>query len=99
MKSMTGDSILPDSEQQKKTNTRLAIGIGLLGLGVFSALSALFVLMMIFKPGLLVSILPVQSFTASALSDGSRTYLLVRKSDTSTISFKEHWAPQEKNYL
>jgi uncharacterized RDD family membrane protein YckC len=99
MRSETEEIIPPDIEKQKKINRKLAIVIGLLGLGVFSAVSALFVLMIIFKPGLLIGIMPVQSFTASALSDGSRTYLLVRKSDMSNYSFKDRQAPQEKNYF
>lgn len=96
---MSEESMLADTEQEKRTNKRLAIGVGVLGLGAFGAIYVLFFIVMIFKPGLFFSIMPDQSFTTAALSDGSRTYLLSEQLDMSTLSFKDKTQPTKKHIL
>jgi hypothetical protein len=87
-----------DSEREKRTNKRLAVGVGVLGLGAFGALYVLCFLVMILKPGLIFSMMP-EKITTHVLSDGSRTYLLSNKIDRSNVSFKEKRDPEEKYFL
>jgi len=87
-----------DREKEKRTNRKLAIGVGVLGLGAFGALYAAFFLVMLLKPGLIFSMMP-ENITTRALSDGSRVYLLSSKIDRNTVSFKEKRAPEEKHFL
>lgn len=96
---MNGDPSLPDREKEKLTNKRLAIGVGVLGLGAFGAFYALFFLTMIFRPGLLFDMLPMPSMTTIALSDNSRTYLLSQKLDMSRVSFKEKRSLETKYFF
>jgi uncharacterized RDD family membrane protein YckC len=88
-----------DIEKQKKTNQKLAIGVGVLGMGAFGAFYVLLFLIMVFKPGLFFGMMPAQSVTTAALSDGNRTYLLTQTTDLSTLSFKEKREPEEKHLL
>lgn len=88
-----------DLEKRKKTNQQLAIGVGVLGVGAFGAFYVLFFLVMLLKPGLFFGMMPAQSFTTAALSDGNRTYLLTRTTDLSKLSFKEKQEPREKHFL
>jgi uncharacterized RDD family membrane protein YckC len=55
--------------------------------------------MMFLKPGLIFSMMPDQSFTTAALSDGSHTYLLSEKLDMSTVSIKDKTQPTKKHIL
>jgi uncharacterized RDD family membrane protein YckC len=96
---MSEESILVDQEQEKRTNKRLAIGVGVLGLGAFSFFYILFFLMMFLKPGLIFSMMPDQSFTTAALSDNNRTYILSEKLDMSELSIKEKREPKKKYIL
>lgn len=88
-----------DIEKQKRTNQKLAIGVGVLGTGAFGAFYVLLFLVMVFKPGLFFGMMPAQSFTTAALSDGSRTYLLTQTTDLSKLSFREKREPEEKHFL
>jgi len=86
-------------EQEKRANKNLAIAVGILGLGLFTALYVLFFVTMIFRPGLFLDLLPLQSMTTSALSDGSRIYLLSQKIDTSRITLKDKQPPETRHVL
>jgi uncharacterized RDD family membrane protein YckC len=88
-----------DIEKKKKTNQKLAIGVGALGVGAFGAFYVIFFLVMIFKPGLFFSMMPTPSSTTAALSDGNRTYLLTKTTDLSKLSVMEKRKPPEKQYL
>jgi hypothetical protein len=96
---MSEETKLVDREQEKRTNKRLAIGVGVLGLGAFAFFYVLFFLMMFLKPGLIFSMIPDQSFTTAALSDNNRIYLLSEKLDMSTLSIKEQQEPKKKHIL
>ncbi len=96
---MSEDREQPDREQEKRTNTKLAVGVGVLGVGAFGAFYVLFFLVMIFKPGLIFSVMPAPSITTSALSDGSRTWLLFQKVDMSAISPREKRPPGIKHFV
>lgn len=85
-----------DCEKEKRTNQKLAIGVGVLGLGAFCALYVVFFLVMIFKPGLIFSMMP-ENITTTARSDGSRIYILSSKRDN--VSFNEKRKPEEKHFL
>lgn len=87
-----------DSEKEKRTNKKLAMGVGVLGLGAFGALCVASFLVIILKPGLIFSMMP-EKITTRALSDGSRTYLLSSKTDRSNVSFREKRDPEEKHFL
>ncbi len=89
----------PDREKAKRTNTKLAIAVGVLGMGAFGAFYVLFFLMMFLKPGLIFSIMPVPSITTSVLSDGSRTYFLFQKIDMSDLSPREKREPKTKHFV
>ncbi len=86
----------PDMDKEKKTNTRLAVAVGVLGMGVFGAFYILLLLMMFLRPGLLLSLLPIPAFTTSALSDGNRIWLLQQKPDMSKVSPSENRKPEMK---
>jgi uncharacterized RDD family membrane protein YckC len=96
---MNQEGMPPDVEQEKRTNRRLAIGVGVLGVGAFGFFYILFFLMMFLKPGLIFSMMPEQSFTTAALSDNNRTYLLSEKLDVSELSIKEKREPKKKYIL
>ena len=96
---MTENAPSPDREKEKKTNQKLAIGVGVLGMGMFGSFYVLFFVVMLFKPGLFFSILPTPSITTTALSDGNRTYLLSQKLDMSTISVKEKREPRVMHFI
>jgi len=96
---MNEDASVFDLEKEKQTNKKLAIGVGVLGLGAFGAFYVLFFFTMIFRPGLLFDLLPVQSMTTGALSDNSRIYLLSQKIDMSRVSLKDKHPPETKHVL
>jgi uncharacterized RDD family membrane protein YckC len=96
---MNEDPSLPGQEKEKLINRKLAIGVGVLGLGAFGAFSVLFFITMIFRPGLLFNMLPMQSMTTVALSDNSRVYLLSQKIDMSRVSLKDKQPPETKHFL
>jgi len=96
---MNEDPSLPDLEKDKQTNKKLAITVGLLGLGAFGAFYVLFFIAMIFKPGLLFNLLPMQSMTTGALSDDNHIYLLSQKVDLSKIDLKDKNPPETKYFL
>ncbi len=96
---MSEDSELQDNEKERRTNTRLAVAIGVIGLGALGAFYLLFFLMIILRPGLLFSVMPSPEIATSALSDGNRTYLLIQKVDMSTVSPREKRQPEIKHYL
>jgi len=96
---MSEERMLVDQEQEKRTNKRLAIGVGVLGVGAFGFFYVLFFLMMFLKPGMIFSMMPDQSFTTAALSDNNRTYLLSEKLDMSTLSIKDKTQPTKKHIL
>jgi uncharacterized RDD family membrane protein YckC len=96
---MNEDFSLPDLEKEKRTNKKLAIAIGVLGLGAFGAFYILFFITMIFRPGLLFNMMPMQAITTQALSDNSRIYLLSQKIDMSRVSFKDKKQPEIKHVL
>ena len=89
----------PYSEKEKRTNQRLAIGVGVLGLGASAALYVLIYIVMQTNPGILFGLLPGPSKTTTVRSDGNRVYLFSRKLDMSTVSFKEKREAEEKPYL
>ncbi len=96
---MNEDPSLPEQEKEKQTNRNLAIAVGVLGLGAFGAFYALFFITMIFRPGLLFNMLPLQSMTTGALSDGNRIYLLSQKIDMSKVSLKNKQEPETRHVL
>jgi uncharacterized RDD family membrane protein YckC len=96
---MNEDPTLPDQEKDKRTNRKLAIAVAVLGLGAFGAVYALLFITMIFRPGLLFDLLPVQTVTTGALSDDSRIYLLSEKVDLSKVSLKTKNPPETKHVL
>ncbi len=96
---MSDDSSLPDQEKEKLINKKLAIAVGILGLGAFGAFYVLFFFAMLFRPGLLFNMLPLQSLTTSALSDNSRIYLLSQKIDMSRVSLKDKRPPETRQVL
>jgi uncharacterized RDD family membrane protein YckC len=96
---MSEDPFLPDLEKEKKTNQKLAVGVGVLGLGAFGAFYILFFITMIFRPGIFFNMLPVQSMTTAALSDNIRIYLLSQKIDMSRVSLKDKKPPETKFFL
>ena len=96
---MNENPSLPDLEKEKQTNKKLAIAVGILGLGAFGAFYVLFFITMIFRPSLLFNLLPMQSSTAVALSDDSRMYLLSQKIDMSRVSLKNKQQPETKHVL
>ncbi len=87
-----------DMEKMKKTNTRLAVGVGVFGMGMVGLFYVLFFMTMLFKPGLFFSVMPVPTITSSAVSDGSRIWLLSQKPDMSNISPREN-KPPKTNYF
>jgi len=87
------------SEIEKRTNQRLAIGVGVLGLGACAALYVLFYIVMLTNPGMLFGLLPGPSKTTTVRSDGNRMYLFSSKLDMSTVSFKEKREAEEKTYF
>lgn len=89
----------PDLEKEKQTNKKLAIAVGVLGLGAFGAFYVLFFITMIFRPGLFFNMMPMPSMTTRALSDNSRIYLLSQKVDMSRVSFKDKQQPETKHML
>lgn len=96
---MSDEREQPDREQEKRTNTKLAVGVGVIGAGAFGAFYVLFFLMMILRPGLIFGIMPAPSITTSALSDGSRIYFLFQKFDMSTVSPREKRTPKMKHFV
>jgi uncharacterized RDD family membrane protein YckC len=89
----------PDMDKEKRTNTRLAVGVGVLGIGAFGAFYVVFFLMMIFRPGMILSLVPIPAISTSALSDGNRAWLLLEKPDMSTLSTREKREPVMKYLL
>lgn len=85
--------------KEKRTNQRLAIGVGILGLGAAAALCVLFYIVMLTNPGMLLGLLPGPSRTTTVRSDGNRIYLFSSKLDMSTVSFKEKREAEEKTYF
>lgn len=84
----------PGLEQEKKINTRLAVGVGLFGVASIGAFYVLFFLMMFLRPGLLFRFLPVPATTSAAVSDGSRLWLLQERPDMSDLSPREKRPPR-----
>lgn len=88
-----------DDEKERRTNMRLAVGIG-----VFSA-TALFLfyiaifIAMFLKPGLLFSIMPVPDIPGNAVSDGQHVYFLSQRPDMSKISITEKKEPPMQHFL
>lgn len=89
----------PELEKEKQTNKKLAIAVGVLGLGAFGAFYVLFFITMIFRPGLFFNMMPMQSMTTRALSDNSRIYLLSQKVDMSRVSFKDKQQQPEIKHI
>ncbi len=87
------------SEEERRTNQKLALGVGVLGLAASALLYAFFYMVMETNSGMLFGLLPGPSRTTTVRSDGSRLYLFSRKLDMSTISFKEKREAEEKPYL
>jgi uncharacterized RDD family membrane protein YckC len=89
----------PYSEMEKRTNQRLAIGVGVLGLAASAALYFFFYIVMQTNPGMFFGLLPGPSRTTAVRSDGKRVYLFSSKLDMSTVSFKEKQEAEEKPYF
>ncbi len=96
---MDEDAFPPDREKEKRTNKRLAVAVGVLGLGAFAAGYVLFFFAMILRPGLVFELLPLRPLTIGALSDGSRIYLLAQKIDMSKVSFRDKRPPETRQVL
>lgn len=96
---MSENTIVLDEEKERKTNKNLAIGVGVLGFGAFGAFYVLFFIIMILKPGLILSMMPIQSITKEVVTDGNRTYLLSSKPDMSTVSFDKKQKPEVKHFI
>ncbi len=88
-----------NGEKVKKTNTKLAVAIGIFGMGAFGLLYVLFFAVMIVRPGLLFSIMPFPALTSSAVSDGTRTWLLSQKPDMNGFSPREKRPPETKHFI
>ncbi len=98
-RAMNEDPSLLNLEKEKQTNRKLAIAVGVLGLGAFGAFYVLFFIILIYRPGLCFNMLPMQSMTTAALSDDSRIYLLSQKIDMSSVSLKDKQPPETKHVL
>jgi uncharacterized RDD family membrane protein YckC len=87
------------SETERRTNQRLAVGVGVLGLAASAALYVFVYIVMQTNPGALFGLLPGPSKTTTVRSDGNRIYLFSSKLDMSTVSFKEKREAEEKPYV
>ncbi len=96
---MSQEKEQPDMDKEKKTNTRLAVAVGVVGIGAFGAFYVLVLFMMLLRPGLLFSVLPIPAFSKSAVSDGNRTWLLLEKPDMRNASPRENRKPEMKHQL
>ncbi len=96
----TDKHIHPDSSEEKKTNRNLAIGIGVSGVVLFGLFYVLFFAVMFLQPGMMFKLMPSISITDAAISDGSKTYLLLQKVDMSRVNPREkNQQPQIKHFL
>jgi uncharacterized RDD family membrane protein YckC len=91
--------IQPDSVEEKRINRNLAIGVGVLGVGMFGLFYTLFFFVMILRPGMVFKLMPAFSITDAAISDGSTTYLLLQKVDMSKIDPRKKQQPEVKHFL
>ncbi len=88
-----------DQETIRKTNTKLAVGIGVGGIGLLILLPALFFAILLTRPGGLTALLQLPSITRSAVSDGSRTWLLSQQPDLSRLSAHEKKHPPLRYFM
>ncbi|HTP65565.1 MAG TPA: RDD family protein [Geobacteraceae bacterium] len=91
--------IHPDSSEQARANKKLAVWIGVLGLGSFGLLYVLFFAVMMFQPGLMFKLMPFPSITDRIICDGSRTYLISQKIDVSSLDTRKQGEPRFKYFL
>lgn len=88
-----------DEATERKTNIRLAVAVGGLALGALALFYVSLFLIMILRPGLLFSIMPVPDIATTALSDGNRTYFLSQRPDMSNLSFKDRQQPEMQYFI
>jgi len=88
-----------DEAKERKTNIRLAVTIGGLSIGALIAFYISFFLVMLLRPGLLFSIMPIPDFPTNVLSDGQRVYFLSQRPDMSTVSFQEKQQPEMQHFI
>ncbi len=84
-------------EKEKAINRKLAIGIGVLGIGAFVAAYAAFIMMMS-NPYFLFGLVPSPAFQKAIQSDGRRIYRFTHKIDMSTFDPKEDKQPADRHF-
>ncbi len=88
-----------DSIEEKKSNRNLAIAVGVLGVVLFGLFYVLFFAALFLRPGMMFKLMPSVSITDTAISDGSKTYLLLQKIDMSKVNPREKQQPEIKHFL
>ncbi len=96
---MSDQNNQPDISKEKKTNRNLAVGIGVLGFGVFALIYILFIAVVIIRPGLMFKWIPTPSITSKALSDGDKTYLVIQKVDMSRVNPRQNRQPETTHFI